>query len=139
MSLAKPRMHTNDRLLIRVPVVFALGGLELAKLLCGNAYDHRPKLYDRPPVPGKDMTKAELEKYVRDALWAIGNSAFEDESFGEGESMADCNVHVIWAAGQIRRLHPELVDKAFEDWVGFWQAEADKEPERRRALLGGRD
>ena len=124
--MLKPTLRRNDRKMVTVQAPHHLGGVELGKLLCQHASDHVPKWYERPPTPGRDMTRAEVEKVLRYAVWAYGEDAYNDEGFGEDDREDENNKVVQWAANQIRRLFPELVDAKLEEWSDTFAQNAEK-------------
>lgn len=124
--MIKPTLRRNDRKMVTVNAPHHLGGVELAKLLCQHAFEHMPKWYERPPKPGRDMTRAEVETVLRKAVWAWGQDAYDDEGFGEDDPVDKSNEVVQWAGAQIRRLFPELVDAKLDEWSDKWASSAQK-------------
>lgn len=105
----------NGRRMATVQVSHYIGGLEVFKILCRRApdlpYGDRD---EQEKLPWPRMSRASVEKLVRENLRGRGVDAY----FGEDDWSQNFEVREIgriarWADGEIRRLHPTLIDDAY--------------------------
>lgn len=128
----------TKRYMFTVQVAHDLGGVELAELLAGygdvfGAY--LPEVTDKNHLSaGMDMTKADVEKVVRQAVWRAGFDAYRPEGgFDPAGNYTDPQAHIIvtWACAQVRRLFPELVDSELDSLEENYRRAAEEYYERR--------
>lgn len=74
--------------------------------------------------PGKDITRPQLDAFVREVIQSWGVDAYRSESMWY-ENYTDDEMEdlAVWAATQLRRLHPELDDEPLREWLASYTRE----------------
>lgn len=121
------KMRQNGRPLATFSVKFTVGGWELARLLAARG--DVPEVLAEPPEPGKTMTRTEVEELLRGYAYRYGESSYGSEDDFDPESSytpAERWAIASWAAGEVRRLWPELAgDPELRTWENEYRPKDD--------------
>lgn len=116
--------YTDGRRRTSMRIEFTFGSIEMANALAANAdggYD-----YNGPPRSEHDdpatrfESRKQLLELMRQFLTSRGSDLWFTDSWCECLHPSEQAELAHWAAGEVRRLFPELDDNKLHDWEQGW-------------------